>query len=73
MKRRRLEKLVEPHSQIVKQTAANYPGHPIILAGKSMGSRMGCMMTSLEDINVSAVVCLGHPLKGSKDALCPLK
>ncbi|QHO57983.1 KAT8 regulatory NSL complex subunit [Arachis hypogaea] len=67
------EKLVDPHSEIVKQTAAKYPGHPIILAGKSMGSRVGCMVASLEDINVSAVVCLGYPLKGSKDTLCPLE
>lgn len=33
------EKLVEFHSNIVKETATNYPGHPLILAGKSMGSR----------------------------------
>lgn len=33
------EKLVEFHSGIVKETAAKFPGHPLILAGKSMGSR----------------------------------
>ena len=33
------EKLVEFHSDIVTKTAAKYPGHPLILAGKSMGSR----------------------------------
>lgn len=33
------EKLVEFHSDIVKMTLAKYPGHPLILAGKSMGSR----------------------------------
>jgi predicted alpha/beta-hydrolase family hydrolase len=33
------EKLVEFHSNIVKETATKYPGHPLILAGKSMGSR----------------------------------
>lgn len=33
------EKLVEFHSDIVKKTVAKYPGHPLILAGKSMGSR----------------------------------
>ncbi|KAL1326447.1 hypothetical protein HN51_036543 [Arachis hypogaea] len=63
------EKLVDSHSEIVKQTAAKYPGHPIILAGKSMGSRVGCMVASLEDINVSAVVCLGYPLKGINGAI----
>lgn len=25
--------------------------------------RVGCMVASMEDINVSAVVCLGYPLK----------
>lgn len=33
------EKLVDFHSNIVKEVAAKYPGHPLILAGKSMGSR----------------------------------
>ena len=33
------EKLVEFHSDIVKKALAKYPGHPLILAGKSMGSR----------------------------------
>lgn len=34
------EKLVEFHSNIVKETATTYPGHPVVLAGKSMGSRL---------------------------------
>ncbi|KAK4262876.1 hypothetical protein QN277_028375 [Acacia crassicarpa] len=58
------EKLVEFHSGIVKETAARFPGHPLILAGKSMGSRISCMVAGLKEINVSAVVCLGYPLKG---------
>lgn len=33
------EKLVDFHSNIVKEVSAKYPGHPLILAGKSMGSR----------------------------------
>lgn len=33
------EKLVEFHSDIVKKAIAEHPGHPLILAGKSMGSR----------------------------------
>ncbi|XP_027344076.1 KAT8 regulatory NSL complex subunit 3 [Abrus precatorius] len=63
------EKLVEFHSNIVKETETKYPGHPLILAGKSMGSRVGCMVASMEDINVSAVVCLGYPLKGINGAV----
>ncbi|KAJ1405931.1 Nodulin-like [Sesbania bispinosa] len=65
----RQKKLVEFHSNIVKETATKYPGHPLILAGKSMGSRVGCMVASMEDINVSAVVCLGYPLKGINGAV----
>jgi hypothetical protein len=33
------EKLVEFHKDIVKKTTDKYPAHPLILAGKSMGSR----------------------------------
>lgn len=33
------EKLVEFHADMVKKAVAEYPGHPLILAGKSMGSR----------------------------------
>lgn len=33
------EKLVPYHVEIVKQTMEKYPGHPLVLAGKSMGSR----------------------------------
>lgn len=33
------EKLVEFHTDVVKGAVAKFPGHPLILAGKSMGSR----------------------------------
>ncbi|MCL7021750.1 hypothetical protein MKW94_024341 [Papaver nudicaule] len=59
------EKLVDYHLGIVKEAAAKYPGHPLILAGKSMGSRVSCMVAAKADSNVSAVICLGYPLKGS--------
>ncbi|KAJ0427590.1 putative KAT8 regulatory NSL complex subunit 3/Testis-expressed sequence 30 protein [Helianthus annuus] len=57
------EKLVGFHSDIVRNAAAKYPGHPLILAGKSLGSRISCMVAAETDIDVSAVVCLGYPLK----------
>ncbi|KAI3987933.1 hypothetical protein MKX01_021047 [Papaver californicum] len=66
------EKLVDYHLGFVKEAAAKYPGHPLILTGKSMGSRVSCMVASKENTNISAVICLGYPLKGSKDALCSL-
>ncbi|GAV65786.1 Abhydrolase_5 domain-containing protein [Cephalotus follicularis] len=63
------EKLVEFHLDIAKKTAAKYPGHPLILAGKSMGSRVSCLVAGKEDIGASAVVCLGYPLKGTNGAV----
>ncbi|XP_058095990.1 uncharacterized protein LOC131241253 isoform X1 [Magnolia sinica] len=57
------EKLVEYHSDIVRKAAAKHSGHPLILAGKSMGSRVSCMVAVKEDIRPSAIVCLGYPLK----------
>ncbi|GMH09339.1 hypothetical protein Nepgr_011180 [Nepenthes gracilis] len=62
------EKLVDFHSDVVKRTVSKYPGHPLILAGKSMGSRVSCMVASREDIDASAVFCLGYPLKGMNGA-----
>ncbi|XP_077251269.1 alpha/beta-Hydrolases superfamily protein [Tasmannia lanceolata] len=63
------EKLVEYHSDIVKTAVLKYPGHPLILAGKSMGSRVSCMVASTEGIHASAIVCLGYPLKGINGAV----
>lgn len=58
------EKLVDFHTDVVKRAVAKYPGHPLILAGKSMGSRVSCMVASQKDISASAIICLGYPLKG---------
>ncbi|XP_050229015.1 uncharacterized protein LOC126678166 [Mercurialis annua] len=63
------EKLVEFHKDIVKKTAAKYPGHPLIMAGKSMGSRVSCMVAAEDDIEASALICLGYPLKARKGAV----
>ncbi|KAF3448688.1 hypothetical protein FNV43_RR09401 [Rhamnella rubrinervis] len=63
------EKLVEFHSNVVRETVAKYPGHPLILAGKSMGSRVSCMVACKDDISASAIVCLGYPLKGTNGAV----
>lgn len=57
------EKLVEFHLDVVRKAAAKYPGHPLILAGKSMGSRVSCMVANEEGVCPSAIVCLGYPLK----------
>ncbi|XP_020587754.1 KAT8 regulatory NSL complex subunit 3 isoform X3 [Phalaenopsis equestris] len=66
------EKLVDHHLEVVKAAVQKHPGHPLVLVGKSMGSRVSCMVASARDISISAIVCLGYPLKGSKDSLCPI-
>ncbi|XP_065859024.1 uncharacterized protein [Euphorbia lathyris] len=63
------EKLVEFHKDIVKNTVSKYPGHPLILAGKSMGSRVSCMVAAEDEIETLAVICLGYPLKGTNGAV----
>ncbi|CAA2965737.1 KAT8 regulatory NSL complex subunit 3 isoform X2 [Olea europaea subsp. europaea] len=63
------EKLVEFHSDIVRKSMAKYLGHPLILAGKSMGSRVSCMVAGGENIAAAAVICLGYPLKGINGAV----
>ncbi|KAG6788231.1 hypothetical protein POTOM_004288 [Populus tomentosa] len=63
------EKLVEFHKDIVKKTTEKYPAHPLILAGKSMGSRVSCMVAAEVDIDASAVICLGYPLKAMGGAV----
>ncbi|KAK1274962.1 hypothetical protein QJS04_geneDACA011084 [Acorus gramineus] len=63
------EKLVEHHVDVVKSAVAKYPGHPLVLAGKSMGSRVSCMVAGKESIDVSAIICLGYPLKGMRGAI----
>jgi predicted alpha/beta-hydrolase family hydrolase len=40
---------------------------PVVLAGKSMGSRVGCHV-ALEE-KVAALVCLGYPLRGARGAM----
>ncbi|CAL5437651.1 unnamed protein product [Camellia sinensis] len=63
------EKLVDFHVDVVKKAVAKYPEHPLILVGKSMGSRVSCMVAVEEGIDASAVVCLGYPLKGMNGAV----
>ncbi|KAH9298204.1 hypothetical protein KI387_029886 [Taxus chinensis] len=63
------EKLVEPHVVVVKKAVMKHPGHPLVLVGKSMGSRVSCMVAEKEDMDVSAVVCLGYPLKGANGGI----
>jgi uncharacterized protein len=61
----RLPRLIEAHRAAFFALRQIHSG-PIVLAGKSMGGRVGCHL-ALEE-KVEAVVCLGYPLCGGGDA-----
>jgi len=64
----RMPALVEAHRAELAKVRAEAGDAPIILAGKSMGSRVGCHL-SLEE-PVAGLVCFGYPLvSGSSGAL----
>jgi len=58
----RLPALIEAHGAAL---AGLEP--PVVLIGKSMGSRVGCHLAARED--VAAVICLGYPLRAPSGAL----
>jgi predicted alpha/beta-hydrolase family hydrolase len=62
----RLPVLVEAHRSALAAARAGRSG-PVVLAGKSMGSRVGCHV-ALEE-RVDALVCLGYPLRGVRGEL----
>ena len=59
-----MPRLVAAHRAALARAHAGHRG-PIVLIGKSMGSRVGCHV-SLEE-KVQALVCLGYPLCGAGD------
>jgi predicted alpha/beta-hydrolase family hydrolase len=62
----RLPVLVAAHREAL--LAARGPARrPVVLAGKSMGSRVGCHLALEEDVD--ALVCLGYPLVGARGDL----
>ena len=60
----RLPRLIEAHRAALYALRQIHSG-PIVLAGKSMGGRVGCHL-ALEEM-VEGVVCLGYPLCGGGD------
>src|SRR6266511_4241867 len=62
----RLPVLLEAHRGALATARAGRRG-PVVLAGKSMGARVGCHLT-LEEA-VDALVCLGYPLRGARGEL----
>jgi len=59
-----LPQLINAHREALLRAREDSDG-PVVLIGKSMGSRVGCHL-SLEE-SVSALVCLGYPLCGGGD------
>ena len=57
-----LPKLIAAHRAALERMRSGGAG-PVVLAGKSMGGRVGCHV-ALEAI-VSGLVCFGYPLKGA--------
>jgi predicted alpha/beta-hydrolase family hydrolase len=59
-----LPKLVAAHRAALAALRAKHDG-PIVLAGKSMGGRVGCHVALVDP--VQAVICLGYPLCAAGD------
>lgn len=62
----RLPVLVAAHREALAAARAGRRG-AVVLAGKSMGSRVGCHVALEEPVD--ALVCLGYPLRGARGAL----
>lgn len=62
----RLPALIAAHRKALEKARRRQSG-TVVLAGKSMGSRIGCHV-SLESA-VDALVCLGYPLVGASGAV----
>ena len=61
-----LPALLAAHREALGVARAGHRG-PVVLAGKSMGSRVGCHLSLEED--VAALVCLGYPLVGRRGSV----
>jgi hypothetical protein len=59
-----LSKLIEAHRAALAALRGKHDG-PIVLAGKSMGSRVGCHVALVDQ--VAALICFGYPLCGAGD------
>ncbi len=59
-----LPRLIDAHRAVLAALRQSHDG-PIVLAGKSMGGRVGCHVALVEP--VAAVICFGYPLCGGGD------
>lgn len=65
----RMPSLIESHRAAISSTSGDAP---LILAGKSMGARVGCHVAAEDDDvgrSIRAVVCFGYPLRGQSGKL----
>lgn len=58
--------LVAAHRAALER-ARGAVARPVVLCGKSMGSRIGCHLAL--EVEVAALVCLGYPLRGARGDL----
>jgi len=64
----KLEVLVAAHrAELEALRAESAPGDKVVLAGKSMGGRIGCHLAL--EARVDGLVCLGYPLRGQNGKL----
>jgi uncharacterized protein len=59
-----LPKLIAAHRAALATLRATHDG-PVVLAGKSMGGRVGCHVALVDPVD--AVICFGYPLCGAGD------
>lgn len=59
-----LARLVAAHREALDALRREHHG-PVVLAGKSMGGRVGCHVALVDQ--VAAVICFGYPLCGGGD------
>jgi len=62
----RLPALVAAHRAALAEARSRFPGAPV-LAGKSMGGRIGCHLAL--EAEVRALLCLGYPLVGASGSV----
>lgn len=60
--------LVHAHQQAYERLRAAHSGQ-VLLAGKSMGSRMGCHVAAEVTIKPAGLICFGYPLVGQNGKL----
>jgi predicted alpha/beta-hydrolase family hydrolase len=64
----RLPVLLEAHRAAYERLRTDHDG-AIVLAGKSMGSRIGCHVANAVENKPTALVCFGYPLVGQNGAV----